>query len=123
MSPVKTLRVPGPLRHQPRQTPGEGFFERLPGEGLLLRGMQRHHPARVFDVPPAIAAAGGDRSPEGVLQGAGVSGRIDAGIRNRASEVSRQGPVPAGRSLVQNGAVHGHYGDRLQPQRRRPDDS
>ena len=29
MSPVKTLRVPGPLRHQPHQTPGKGFFERV----------------------------------------------------------------------------------------------
>ena len=26
MSPVKTLRVPGPLRHQPHQTPGECFL-------------------------------------------------------------------------------------------------
>jgi hypothetical protein len=42
----------------------------------------------VVDVPPARAAAGGDRRAEPVLQGAALSRRIDAGVRNRAGEIA-----------------------------------
>jgi hypothetical protein len=38
-------------RHQPHQTPGEGFLERLAVEGLLLWGVQRHHLAGRSNAP------------------------------------------------------------------------
>ena len=74
-------------RHQPDQTPGEGFLERPAVEVLLFRGIERHHPAGMVDVPPAIAAAGGDRRAQRILQGAAFERRIDAGMRNRAGEI------------------------------------
>ena len=51
-------------RHQPHQTPGEGFLERLAVRVLLLWGAQRHYPTRMIDIPPARAAAGGGRRAE-----------------------------------------------------------
>jgi hypothetical protein len=47
-------------RHQAHQTPGQPFLERAAVE-LFPRGIQRHDPAGMVDVPPAIAVAGGDR--------------------------------------------------------------
>jgi hypothetical protein len=38
---------------------------------------------------PAIAAAGGDRRSQRILQGATFERRIDAGMGNRASEIAR----------------------------------
>jgi hypothetical protein len=42
----------------------------------------------MVDCPPAIAAAGSDRRSQRILQGAAFSRRIDAGMRNRAGEIS-----------------------------------
>jgi hypothetical protein len=36
-------------RHQPHQTPGEGFLQRFAREVLLFRRMERYHPARMAD--------------------------------------------------------------------------
>jgi hypothetical protein len=66
--------------HQPHQTPGEGFLQCLAREVLYVGRMQRHDPAGVVDSPGARAAAGSDRRAEGILQGAAVKGRIDAGL-------------------------------------------
>jgi hypothetical protein len=41
----------------------------------------------MIDVPPAIAAAGGDRRAQCVLQGVAYKCRIDAGICQRAGEI------------------------------------
>jgi hypothetical protein len=49
-------------RHQPDQTPGEGFLERLAIELLLVWGKERDDPAGMVDGPRARAAAGSDRS-------------------------------------------------------------
>ena len=70
-------------RHEPDEAPGEGFLERLAVEVLLVGGVQRHHQAGMIDVPPARAAAGGDRAAERILQGAIVQRRIDAGLSRR----------------------------------------
>jgi hypothetical protein len=86
MSPVKTLRVPGPLRHDPHPTPGQHFFHRLAGEVLLFRRVQRHDPTGVIDVPLvsprrcAIAARKASCS-------AAFSRRIAVGIGHRAGEI------------------------------------
>src|SRR5215217_7294496 len=66
-------------RHQPHQTPGERFLERPPGELVPFRGIQRHHPAGVIDVPPVITATRVDRAAKCILEGATISGGIDAG--------------------------------------------
>jgi hypothetical protein len=52
-SPVKSLRVPGPLRRRPHQTPDQRFLELLAVELLLLLRVQRHDPlaARVVNGP------------------------------------------------------------------------
>jgi hypothetical protein len=44
------------LTHGSDKTPGEVFLECRAAEGLLFRAVQRHHPARVVNVPAAIAA-------------------------------------------------------------------
>src|SRR5215212_3942775 len=75
-------------RHQPHQTPGQPFLER-PAVEVLPRGIQRHDPAGMVDVPPAVAAAGGDLTKQGVLEGAAVSRRIDPGIRHRSGGARR----------------------------------
>ena len=54
--------------HQPHQTPGERYLQRLVREILLFPGMQRYHPTRVVDVPGATTAAGGDRRAQGILE-------------------------------------------------------
>jgi hypothetical protein len=64
--------------HQPDQAPGKRFLERLAVKGLLFRRMQRHHPARMVDVPRARAAARGDRAAQRVLEGTAVQRGIDA---------------------------------------------
>ena len=86
MSPITW----GPLRHEPHQTPGQRFLQRLAVEVLFLGRVQRHHPAGMVDGPGAIAAAGGDRRAEGILQGAAFERRIDAGMRNGAGEIRGQ---------------------------------
>ena len=55
--------------HQPHQTSGKRFLESSAVEVLFLRGVERHHPTRMVNVPGAGATAGGNRLPEGVLQG------------------------------------------------------
>jgi hypothetical protein len=91
MSPVKTLWVPDPLRHQPHQTPGERLFQRLVGELVPFGGIQRDDPlaAGMVDLPPAIAAAGGARRSQAILQGAAFERRIDSGMGNRAGGTRR----------------------------------
>ena len=69
MSPIKTRRVPcpsspvtwGPPRYQLHQARSESFLQRLAGEVVLLRRMERHDPTGVVDGPGARAAGGGDR--------------------------------------------------------------
>jgi hypothetical protein len=111
------------LRHEPHQTPREGFLERAALELLPFRAIQRHHPAGyphgvTVDVPPAIAAAMGDRRSQRILQGAAFEGQIDVGSpcgvmregaggthrvirwRNRAVDGARQ------RCTIDQGASH-----------------
>ena len=57
-------------RHQPYQTPGKTFLQRLAIEVLFLRGMQRYDPARMVDVPGARAASVRDLAEQRVLKGA-----------------------------------------------------
>lgn len=40
-------------RHQPDQASGKRFLERAAVKGLLLGGVQEHHPAREVDGPVA----------------------------------------------------------------------
>ena len=75
-------------RHQPHQAPGQRFLERPAVELLPFRGIQRHHPAGMVDVPLAIAPTVRDFTEEGILQNAAFECRIDAGVRNRAGEIS-----------------------------------
>ena len=97
MSPVKTQRVPGPLRHQPHWTPVEGFLERPAMELLPFRGMAlrapRHDPTgmaqRAPHRPPARAPTMHDRRSQSILQGAAFDCRMDAGVRNRAGGARR----------------------------------
>jgi hypothetical protein len=57
---------------------------------LPLRGIQRDRPAGMVDVPPTIAAAGGNRRSQRILQGTAFERGIDARMRNGASEIARQ---------------------------------
>jgi hypothetical protein len=76
--------------YPPHQAPGGRLFDRAAGELVPFPGIQRHHPlaAGMVDVPPGRAAEGGDRCAEGVLEGTAFQRRIDAGMRNRASEIA-----------------------------------
>ena len=58
-------------------------------ERLLHRGVQRHHPAGIIDVPEAVPAADGDRGTQRILEGAAVEGGIDAGLGDGAREIGR----------------------------------
>src|SRR5215212_7651325 len=59
-------------RHQPHQTPGEHFLQHPSIERPILGRAQLHHPTGMVDVPPAIAAARGNRSAQGIPQGAAL---------------------------------------------------
>ena len=59
-------------RHEPHQTPGEGFLQRLAVEVVLFLGVQRDDPACVVDGAGAVAAARGNRSAQGIPQGAAL---------------------------------------------------
>ncbi len=74
-------------RHQPHQTPGQRLCERATVKGLFLWRKQQHHPRRVVDGPIAAAAAGGDGSPERVLQLAPFECRINASLGDSAGEI------------------------------------
>ena len=119
--PSQDPRVPGPLRYEPLQAPGKRFLERLAIEGLLFRGMQRHHPARVVDGPGARAAAVRDLAMEGSLRGAVVESRSDAGpgtaLRRRnvqaAGRIAGDGRTcELARSDWPGRAGYGHYPQR-----------
>src|SRR5215207_4595190 len=45
-------------RHQRHQTAGEGFFQRLAGEVVLLWSVQCHYPAGMVDAPRVVATTG-----------------------------------------------------------------
>ena len=66
---------------------GERFPERALIAVLFLRGMQRHHPAGVIDVPGAVPAAGGDRAAEGILQSKAFKRGIDPSLRHGTGEI------------------------------------
>ena len=46
--------------------------------------MERHHPAGVIDIHPAIAAASGDCAVKRVLEGTVVEGGVDTGLGGTA---------------------------------------
>src|SRR4051794_1140063 len=47
-----TIPISGAINHTRHQTPGEGFLQRLAGEGLLLGRAQRRHPAGMAQRAP-----------------------------------------------------------------------
>lgn len=68
--------------------------------------MERHHPAGVIDIPPAIAAASGDCAVKRVLEGTGVEGGVDTGLGNGTGKIGgQQWPflphaVPVGKLVI-----------------------
>jgi hypothetical protein len=72
-------------RHQPDQTPGKAFLERLAVEVLFLGMMESHHPAVMIDGPGARAAPRGDGREEGILQVTPVGGGIYPGLGDSAA--------------------------------------
>jgi hypothetical protein len=49
------------------QTRRKSLFERLAREALVVRGMERHHPAGMVDTLGAIAVARGERASKRIL--------------------------------------------------------
>ncbi len=64
-------------------------------EVVFFRRIERHHPAGIVDVPEAVAAAGGDRAPQGILQGAAFECETDASPGDGSGEIQDQDRVMA----------------------------
>ena len=111
MSPVTW----GPLRHEPHQGPGERLVQRPAVQGLRVGSVQDDDPAGVVGGPGSVAAAGGDRASQGILEVTALKRRIDAGVGNYAGGTRRVISEPASgvprrspASLEQPGGDPGH---------------
>src|SRR5688500_5978995 len=77
--------------HQPHQTPREGFFQRLAGEVVFFRRMQRHHPTGMVDGPGVVATAGSDGSAD--TTGGKIGGQRNGSATVPALRLHESAPV------------------------------